>query len=251
MTELVRRKPHAALDLAGRQAKARKIEQLLALSRKELRPIRMLEIGAGSGAIAHYFCSDADPICDVVAVDVVDQRQQTEGYEFRVVEGVKLPFETASFDVVISNHVLEHVGNREQQLTHLREIGRVLNPQGVAYLASPNRWQIVEPHYRLAFLSWLPHALRNRYLALAGKGNFYDCEPLDMGTLECLLSEAELGYRNICVKAFRYVLIAEHSRAPFARMAGRLPDAWLESLRGLCPTHIYLLRHAASMHEAR
>jgi ubiquinone/menaquinone biosynthesis C-methylase UbiE len=246
MTDAVKREPHAALDLAGRLPKARKIEHFLALPQEAGKPLRLLEIGTGSGAIAHYFSRHANPACEVTAVDVVDQRQQTAGYDFHLVSGVELPFADGSFDAVISNHVLEHVGNRVEQLKHLREIRRVLAPHGVAYLASPNRWQVVEPHYRLAFLSWLPHALRSRYLALAGKGRFYDCEPLEKGELEQLLREAGLAYRDICVPAFRYLLSEERQRSLSARVAGKLPDALLGSVAGMCPTHIYLLQRAVS-----
>ena len=37
-------------------------------------------------------------------------------------------------------------------MKHLREIRRVLRRDGLAYLAVPNRWALVEPHYRLALL---------------------------------------------------------------------------------------------------
>lgn len=245
MTETARREPHAALDVSGRLSKARKIEHFLDLPHDGRQPVRMLEIGTGSGAIAHYF-SKSGPSVRVTAVDVVDQRQQADGYDFRLVEGVELPFADAAFDAVISNHVLEHVGERAAQLTHLREISRVLAPAGSAYLASPNRWQIVEPHYRLAFLSWLPHPVRSAYLALAGKGKFYDCEPLQKSELERLLHEAGLAGRNICVPALRYMLAAEPRQSVVARAASAVPDRWLERLNGMCPTHIYLLRHAAS-----
>jgi SAM-dependent methyltransferase len=38
----------------------------------------------------------------------------------------------------------------------LDEVWRVLKPGGLAYLACPNRYSLVEPHYRLPFLSWFP-----------------------------------------------------------------------------------------------
>lgn len=48
------RLPHVALDLASRDRKAQKIERLLGLADRP-QPIRLLEIGTGSGGIAHYF----------------------------------------------------------------------------------------------------------------------------------------------------------------------------------------------------
>jgi hypothetical protein len=52
------------------------------------------------------------------------------------------------------------VGDLVDQRHHLSEVRRVMNPTGIGYIAVPNRWMLVEPHYRLAFLSWLPLAWR-------------------------------------------------------------------------------------------
>ena len=61
-----------------------------------------------------------------------------------VTQGVELPFDDARFDVVISNHVIEHVGDEAAQHAHLREIRRVMKADGSAYLAVPNRWMLTE-----------------------------------------------------------------------------------------------------------
>lgn len=132
MSETIRQ-PHAYLNLPSRRLKALKIEQLLGLeSRKQ--PIRLLEVGTGSGGIAHYFGTHALLRCDVDAVDVHDSRVVKDGYRFQQVDGVQLPFPDESFDVVLSNHVIEHVGNEQAQRLHLAELHRVLKPDGMGYL---------------------------------------------------------------------------------------------------------------------
>src|SRR4249920_2427672 len=103
------RQPHAVLDLHSRRFKAQKIERLLDLDARP-GPLRLLEIGTGSGGIAHYFGTHASGRFRVSALDVVDNRQVIEGYEYANVEGTRLPFADAEFDVVLSNHVVEHVG---------------------------------------------------------------------------------------------------------------------------------------------
>jgi len=65
------RRPHAVGDLSSRHLKAQKIERLLGLTQR-CRPIRLLDIGAGSGGIAHYFATRACGEYTVTAVDVVD-----------------------------------------------------------------------------------------------------------------------------------------------------------------------------------
>ena len=234
------RQPHAVLDLPSRGWKAEKIARLLALDARK-QPIRLLEIGTGSGGIAHWFAHHPQLHCEVVAVDVCDSRQLHDGYAFQQVEGVELAFTDADFDVVISNHVIEHVGDATAQLEHLREIRRVLKPDGVGYLAVPNRWMLTEPHYRLKFLSWLPHRWRSPYLRWRGKGDFYDCEPLQLHELEAMLEQADMRYRNLCVEGWRETFEIERPQHWSTRLLRRIPDALLRPLRPVIPTLIYRL----------
>ncbi len=62
---------------------------------------------------------------------------------FVVANGDRLPFDNNSFDGVLLNEVLEHVA--DDALT-MREIARVLRPEGVLALFSPNRWFPFEGH---------------------------------------------------------------------------------------------------------
>lgn len=234
------RLPHAILDLPSRRLKALKIERLLNLTAKP-HPIRMLEIGTGSGGIANYFATHPTDQYHVTAVDIRDQRLVREGFDFHTVADTALPFANDSFDVVITNHVIEHVGGLHAQRHHLREVHRVMKPQGSGYLAVPNRWMLIEPHYRLLFLSWLPHPLRSPYLRLMRRGRFYDCEPLTLRKLEKLLGEAGFRYRHLGPRALRECLALEGNKGVLAAAAARLPERILESLAPLIPTLIYQL----------
>ncbi|WP_205240160.1 class I SAM-dependent methyltransferase [Desulfoprunum benzoelyticum] len=235
------RKPHAVLDLPSRQHKALKIERLLDLSARS-KVIRLLEIGTGSGGIAHYFATHRSIRCDVAAVDVVDQRLLRDKYMFVLIKDTVLPFANGSFDVVISNHVIEHVGNRDAQSHHISEIHRVLKMDGIGYLAVPNRWMLIEPHYKLIFLSWLPLYLRSYYLRLARRGIFYDCEPLEKKELEKILDKNGFAYRNICTRAFRETLAIEKKHGLLSPMIKQIPDCWLDWLSPIIPTLIYRLQ---------
>jgi len=242
MTELATCRPHANLDPSSRHSKAAKIDRLLEYAGLPGRsPLRLLEVGTGAGSIAAYFGSHGSRAWEVGAVDKVDQRQESDGYHFQLVSDVTLPFPDKSFDVVISNHVIEHVGNSASQLRHLQEMSRVLRCDGVIYLACPNRWQWVEPHYRVAMLSWWPRRWRSRYLALRGKGTFYDCEPLSRRVLERLLARAPLAGRNVCAEAVSDVLKHELKGRTCARTLRHVPFWLWRSLAGICPTHVYFL----------
>ncbi|NII53146.1 SAM-dependent methyltransferase [Lutibacter sp. SG786] len=233
------RQGHVVSDLASRRLKGLKIERLLGLVPGARR--RLLEIGCGSGGISHYFATHPQLDLDVDAVDVTDSRGITDGYRFHQVDGTALPFLDGEFDIVLSNHVIEHVGERSEQMHHLREIWRVLRQDGTCYLAVPNRWMLVEPHYRLAFLSWLPISMRTAYLRLSGKGTFYDCLPLSMGELEDMLDEAGFAYRNVCVDALGETLSIERPGG-VRKLLRRVPRKVWERLRPAIPTLIYVLR---------
>jgi ubiquinone/menaquinone biosynthesis C-methylase UbiE len=236
----VARQPHAVLDLPSRRFKGMKIERLLDLANRP-QPMRMLEVGTGSGGIAHYFGTHPQLRCEVDAVDVHDSRLVTEGYRYHQVQGTQLPFADETFDVVLSNHVIEHVGGEGAQRAHLADLRRVLRPDGVGYLAVPNRWMLVEPHYRLAFLSWWPRAWRTPYLRAMRKGEVYDCEPLQMRQIEHLLGEAGFSYRNVCVEAMRLTFEIERPDSIGASLLCRTPDGMWSCLQRIIPTLIYRL----------
>ncbi len=234
------RQAHAVLDMPSRRLKALKIERLLGLDQSTA-PICMLEVGCGSGGISHYFGTHPSARFEVHAVDVTDSRLVFDAYDFQVVPDTELPYPDSHFDVVLSNHVIEHVGDEAAQLRHLCELRRVLKPGGVGYLAVPNRWMLVEPHYRLAFLSWLPEAWRSGYLRLFRNATHYDCRPLEMGDLETMFSASDFIYKNVCVEAIRETADIESSIGIQMRIASCLPDSILKLLNPINPTLIYIL----------
>lgn len=109
-------KPYADLDVNSRQGKARKIEAILSIV-LGMKGARVLEVGTGSGIIASHMSQCVGPGGMVIAVDVADQLQVQNGFRFIQVNDTALPFEDKSFDAVISNHVMEHVGDRKAQLS--------------------------------------------------------------------------------------------------------------------------------------
>jgi SAM-dependent methyltransferase len=82
-----------------------------------------------------------------------------------------LPFPIGSFDGVLMNEVLEHVGD---EAATLAEIRRVLRPGGYLALMSPNRWFPFEGHgmrlfgrefpFPVPLLPWLPQRIMLRFM---------------------------------------------------------------------------------------
>lgn len=189
---------HALNDPLSREAKARKIEAMVQLF-GSVSYARVLEVGTGSGYIASYFGRQAG--VKVTAVDVVDERQVTDHHEFVRVASTTLPFDEDAFDLAITNHVIEHVGNREAQLEHLRELYRCLEPGGCLYLAVPNRWRLIEAHYKLPLLSWFPSKVADAYLRVTRKVSHYDCAPLSYSQVRQLLNCVGFESRDVTLEA--------------------------------------------------
>jgi SAM-dependent methyltransferase len=198
---------HANADAASREHKARRIESVLRRHVGEMSTAHMLDIGTGSGFIASYF---ARTCASLLSVDVVDERM-TWDFPFVLVQSELLPTTSDSYDVVISNHVVEHV---EDQLLHLAEICRVLRPDGICYLATPNRYAVVEPHYRLPLLSWLPASARDRYVRLAGRGQRFDITPLTLARLRKLSAAAGLEITDVSVEVAREAIRSPATLSP-------------------------------------
>lgn len=237
------RQPHAVLDLPSRKLKAMKIERLLDLDSRP-GPLRLLEIGVGSGGISHYFGTHPTGRFDVVGVDVVDSRLVRDGYHFVAITETTLPFPDASFDVVISNHVIEHVGDDDAQAHHLSEMRRVMRDDGIGYLAVPNRWMLVEPHYRLAFLSWWPESMRSGWLRLFGKGQHYDCRPLARNDVEARLRATGFCFVQQHRQAIQAMVEIERSRlSQIDLLMLRVVANFAAWLRAVIPTLIYTLKH--------
>jgi SAM-dependent methyltransferase len=139
----------------NRQQKARKIEAVISdFCRCDVEKFKMLDIGCGNGEIISYF-SDRN-YC--YGVDVRNQLTEDarRKINFSIVKDTDLPFTDEFFDIVISNHVIEHVDNSGK---HLKEIFRVLKKGGICYFATPN-WNFpVEPHYKVPLLHYLPNSI--------------------------------------------------------------------------------------------
>ncbi|TVS21090.1 MAG: class I SAM-dependent methyltransferase [Planctomycetaceae bacterium] len=231
---------HACRNLDSRRRKAQKIIRILEQERPLL-GTKILDVGAGAGVIAAQLAERAGPPGRVDAVDLEDQRVVHEGFSFTRVEGTTLPFPDESFDIVVSNHVIEHVGDRAAQLAHLREIRRVLRDDGLAYLAVPNRWAVVEPHYGIAFLSWLPRPIADRYLRLTRSRTPYDCHPPGPIRLQRMLRAIGLRSSSAAGSAIQAMREVEEI-GPAARAAALFPPRWLDLIWAVLPTFVLLLR---------
>lgn len=93
-------------------------------------------------------------------------RTRYPGIRYVQGDGCALPFRDGEFDIVFSNAVVEHVGDRERQRALVSEAVRVGRR---VFITTPNRWFPVEVHTRLPLVHWLPERISHRVYRALGK----------------------------------------------------------------------------------
>jgi glycosyltransferase involved in cell wall biosynthesis len=136
---------------ANRRRKAAIITELM--RRRGVR--RVLLVGVGQGPfepdaqiVEREICAAAET---VFAVDLHPRAPGPWGYVRA--DALHLPFQDDSFDLVVSNAVIEHVGGEAEQRLFVAEHLRVARAW---VITTPNRWFPIEAHTRAAFRHWSP-----------------------------------------------------------------------------------------------
>ena len=132
-------------------------------------PKRMLVVGCGPKPHLVRLLREAG--YDAVGLEPVPEfaasAREDLGSEDAVVEGAAeaMPLPDGSFDVVFAESVLEHVTSPSKALD---EMCRLLDPGGVAYVTTTNRYEIsltgFNGEYRVRFFNWLPATLRESFV---------------------------------------------------------------------------------------
>jgi len=110
---------------------------------------QILEIGPSSGGETSKFLRGLGEVTGV-DVDPLVLSNPSLHHAF-VYDGNELPFGDKSFDLCVSDYVLEHVANPEK---HFASVARVLRPGGCYVFRTPNLWHYVSLAARI-----LPHRL--------------------------------------------------------------------------------------------
>lgn len=119
------------------------------LSEPGFGPETVLDLGCGVGHSYHLLAPR-----ETVGVDIDSEALEGQDRRTVVADMRDLPFSDAEFNSVISVHSLEHVPDPENVL---KEVTRVLGPDGTAVFVTPNRLtfgrpdEIIDPFHYLEF----------------------------------------------------------------------------------------------------
>lgn len=224
------------------ESRLRKAQKILTILQEELgdslAELRGLDVGCANGVIANHLAGSCrslfgvDPEYRHFAIVPGEKCALLAG------DGVAIPFPDDSFDLVICAQVYEHAANPEAMVA---EIARVLKHGGVVFFSGPNKYSVIEDHYGVPFLSWLPKAAADWIVRLMGKGSQYEEHPRSLSELKALWGGFEIKdvTLQLILHPDKYGLTRE---VKGMKWMSRLPVRPLELLRGLYPNYNWILR---------
>lgn len=133
----------------------------------------VLDIGCGTGGLSQivtdeggiYYGADFYPATLEMSQAFISDLGHPENAHLIQASGTHLPLADSSIDIIIAFDVIEHlVGGASWQLRFLKEIQRVLRPQGILVLTTPNFLHPFEGHTLLYGPQYLPVSLADRYI---------------------------------------------------------------------------------------
>lgn len=229
---------------AYRRSREEKAAVIAHLLEPYLRPdARLADIGTGTGIMKKALEAELGKRIWGFELDVpfVVERDGVVG-----ADGCKLPVRDGSFDLVILNHIYEHVPDPRALFAETR---RILAPGGHAYVSAGSRWAVMEPHYRLPFLSWLPRPMANGYLRLSGRATSYEgVRFLGYKGLKRAMEASGLIVHDITERALDELLSPERGAAwrPAWSALRRLPTPLRRGLLRASPQWFIMLERPAS-----
>lgn len=182
-------------NVKSREQKAHRMVKLLNyhFGKSKTREFSVLDIGSSTGIIDNILSKNFKSVngidIDNKAIAYARRHFKRKNLSFFVGDALNLNFPKNKFDIVICTHIYEHVTNPNRLFS---EINRVLKPGGVCYLAAVNRLWLLEPHYNLPFLSWLPKKIANFYVKLFREEMSYWENPTTYWGLKKLTNKFEV-----------------------------------------------------------
>ncbi len=100
----------------------------------------VLDLACGEGYGSHLLSYEAAQVTgvdfDAQAIEHASQRYQRDNLRYRQGDASQLPFEAQQFDLVVSFETIEHLQAQEAMLAEIR---RVLRPEGLLLISSPDK----------------------------------------------------------------------------------------------------------------
>jgi SAM-dependent methyltransferase len=232
----------ATSDRAARARKATKITRILEdFMGRDLAGLICLDMGCSIGVITERLAESAR-LTVGVDIDRGATRQAARRRDSRALfvsaDVGCVPFMDGAFDVIVCSQVYEHAPSLELLVS---EIYRLLKDDGVCFFSGPNRWAVMERHYGLPLLSWLPARWADQYVRLVGRGQEYYEHPQsarDLRRALCRFSIHDYAPRLLSDPAY---FALEEELGVLSRLATSVPVRVWELLLSCVPNFNWIL----------
>jgi hypothetical protein len=155
-------------DSLASRLRRRRFQLFQSLLRSVPRPLRILDVG-GTPAFWESMTLVGEPGVKIVILNTEPLVSTMAQFECVLGDARSMPeYATNEFEVVCSNSVIEHVGDRGNQRRMAAEIARV----GQRYFVqTPNRYFPIEPHFLVPGFQFLPISIQSGLLQRLNLGH--------------------------------------------------------------------------------
>jgi ubiquinone/menaquinone biosynthesis C-methylase UbiE len=209
---------------------------------KNLNQMTCLDIGGSAGFTAKLMSPYVKKFyvidIDENALKFGIKNNYSDNIAYEPGDAMNLHFKDSSVDIIVCNMVYEHVPDPQRMMS---EIYRVLKTNGICYMGASNKYIIIEPHYKLPFLAWLPKWMSNIYLKLMNKGSVYYENLLsyrDLKKLFCdfIIRDYTADVINNSDKFFATDTVKKNS------LFSKIPPSILRFIEPIIPGYIFILK---------
>jgi ubiquinone/menaquinone biosynthesis C-methylase UbiE len=228
------------LEEDKRRRKAAKLISVLThfLGRDDLSGLTVADVGCSAGFISDELADAGAQHTIGIDIDVPGLKRAKDAFGKRVGfvcgDGERLPFPDGTFDAIVFNHIYEHVVDPDAIVA---ELHRVLSDEGALYLGLGNKYGIIEPHYKLPFLSYLPYGMADRYVRATRRADQYYERFRGRGGLRTMLGDFQ-------VWDYTFSVISEpgrfHGGDDMPGPVAKLPPQAIRALRPIIPTFLWV-----------
>jgi len=150
-----------ARDLSDERAKF--VESILS-TELDANGLKILDIGAGEGSTSKILSKNNFVFSLEPKSERIKKIEKTNSLQPVIAEGLSLPFQSSSFDLIILQDVIEHLNINQKFADNLNHL---LKENGIIYLSTPNRLSIIniisDPHWGMPFLSLFNRSQIKKY----------------------------------------------------------------------------------------
>ena len=152
--------------------------------------LTLLDVGCSSGIMTEIYSKSFSKTMgidiDKSAIDFAKNNFDQENLEFFNISYDSPELLKKKFDVITCSHIYEHVDDPQVLMDTIYDL---LNPGGICLFIGGNKLKIIEPHFKLPFLSYMPSKLGNLYIKLMRKDGEYYQKHLSFFNLKKLVEK--------------------------------------------------------------